>query len=348
MKSSKLPGIAFIVTLSLAAVLLLCGVAAAQSAQLQGVINGRSGNTMTVQDQGMGNVVVVLTPDTQVEDVSGVFHARKKQMGVTALVPGLSVQVKGSYNAQNQVIADTVKFNSKALQTATDIQAGVAPVEQQTQQQQQEIAQQQAKLQAQEAQIASAQKQITQVNGEVANAQMSAKTALEEAEARRNDSILIRNQKAAVEKQANEFKLKQAELNDRIRELERILETATKHNTDLRERVAKFSALLRQNGLSDDISQIKGMESPPPVVGAVKRVDPSNRRVELSIGSDDGLVVGHELFLFRQTPRPEYLGKITIIAVDPDQAVGRVNGTTYQGKKIKEGDLVSSTIKPRI
>jgi len=203
-------------------------------------------------------------------------------------------------------------------------------------------------IQAQEAQIASAQKQITTVSGEVATAQMSAKTALEEAEFRRNETLKLRDQKTAVEKQANEFKLKQAELNDRIRELERILETATKHNTDLRERVAKFSALLRQNGLSDDISQIKGIESPPPVVGEVKRVDPSNRRVELSIGSDDGLVVGHELFLFRQTPRPEYLGKITIIAVDPDQAVGRVNGTTYQGKKIKEGDLVSSTIKPRI
>jgi hypothetical protein len=203
-------------------------------------------------------------------------------------------------------------------------------------------------IQGQEAQIASAQKQITQASGEVGTAQMNARTALDEAEARRKDSEPIRDQKAAVEKQANEFKLKQAELNDRIRELERILETATKHNTDLRERVAKFSALLRQSGLSDDISQIKGMESPPPVVGEVKRVDPSNRRVELTIGSDDGLVVGHELFLFRQKPRPEYLGKITIIAVDPDQAVGRVNGTTYQGKKIQEGDLVSSTIKPRI
>jgi hypothetical protein len=83
-------------------------------------------------------------------------------------------------------------------------------------------------------------------------------------------------------------------------------------------------------------------------VGEVKRVDPSNRRVEITIGSDDGLVPGHELYLFRTTPRPEYLGKITIISVDPDQSVGRVNGTTFQGKKIQEGDIVSSTIKPRI
>jgi hypothetical protein len=189
---------------------------------------------------------------------------------------------------------------------------------------------------------------ITANRGQVAVLETSAKTALEEADARRKETLQLREQKAAVEKQANEFKLRQAELNDRIRELERILETATKNNSDLRERVAKFSTLLRQNGLSDDISQIKGTETPPPVQGEVKRVDPTNRRVEITIGSDDGLVPGHELFLFRQHPRPEYIGKITIISVDPDQAVGRVNGSTYQGKKIQEGDIVSSTIKPRI
>ena len=88
---------------------------------------------------------------------------------------------------------------------------------------------------------------------------------------------MLRTQLSAVEKQANEFKLHQADLNDQIRELERKLETATKNNSDLRERVAKFSTLLRKNGLSDDISQIKGLESPPPVVGEVKRIDPTNR-----------------------------------------------------------------------
>ena len=137
---------------------LMIGTAAAQSAQVQGVINGRSGPTMTVQTQDAGNVVVLLNNMTQVEDVSGVFRARKKQMGVTALVPGLAVKVKGSYNAQNQLVADTVQFNSKSLQTASDIQAGMAPVEQQTQQQQQELAAQQAKLRQQQAQLAQEQK----------------------------------------------------------------------------------------------------------------------------------------------------------------------------------------------
>jgi outer membrane protein OmpA-like peptidoglycan-associated protein len=134
-----------IVTLSLAAVLLLCTVAGAQN--ISGVINGRNGATMTVQTQDAGNVVVVLNDYTTVEDVSGLFHARKKQMGLTVLEPGLQVQVQGNYNAQNQLVADTIKFNGKALQNATDIQAGVTPVEQQEQAQQQKIAQQQAQLQ---------------------------------------------------------------------------------------------------------------------------------------------------------------------------------------------------------
>jgi len=191
------------------------------------------------------------------------------------------------------------------------------------------------------------QVQYTAASSQLGIANQNAKSALDEVEAKRQVTLLLRQQKSAVEKQANEFKLYQAELNDKIRELERQLETATKNNTDLRERVAKFSVLLREHGLSDDISQIKGLESPPPVMGEVKRVDPTNRRLEITIGSDDGLVVGHELFLFRLSPRPEYLGKVKIQTVDPDQAVVKVIGNTFQGKKIREGDIVSSTIKPR-
>ena len=168
MKEPKIARIAFFTTVSLATVLLLSGIAAAQSTKIQGVINGRSGPTMTVQTQGMGNVVVLLNDGTQVEDVSGLFHARKKQMGVTVLVPGLQVQVQGSYNAQNQLVADTIQFNGKSLQTASDIQAGVAPVEQQTQQQQQELAAQQAKMQQQEAQIQATQAEQAQHAQEIA------------------------------------------------------------------------------------------------------------------------------------------------------------------------------------
>jgi len=158
--------IAFIVTLSLAAVLLLCTVAGAQN--ITGVINGRSGATMTVQTQDAGNVVVVLNDYTTVEDTSGLFHARKKQMGLTVLEPGLQVQVQGSYNAQNQLEANTIKFNSKALQNATDIQAGVTPVEQQEQLQKQQAAKQEAQIQKEQAAMTQQQQEMAAAQAKIA------------------------------------------------------------------------------------------------------------------------------------------------------------------------------------
>jgi hypothetical protein len=191
------------------------------------------------------------------------------------------------------------------------------------------------------------QAEITAARSKLEVAQQSANTALLEAEANRKETEQLRTQKSEVEKQANEFKLQQTDLNDKIRELERQNKSLDENNKDLRDRVARYSTLLRRNGLSDDITTVKGLESPPAVQGEVARVDTKNSRVEITIGSDDGLVPGHELYVYRVSPRPQYLGKIQILSVDPDQAVARVMGRTVQGIKIQEGDIVSSTIRPR-
>ncbi len=144
--------------LSLAALSLVCGVAAAQN--VQGVINGRSGATMTLQTQGGGNIVVLLTPYTQVDEVEGLFKARKKEMGVTALIPGLPVQVQGANNAQNQLVADTVKFKGDDLRNAEDTQAGLAPTAQQVQANQQQIQQSEQQIQAQKQALQQQQQQL--------------------------------------------------------------------------------------------------------------------------------------------------------------------------------------------
>src|SRR5271168_1284661 len=116
MKEIKAAKATFFATTSLAAMLLLGGLAVGQSTDVQGVIDGRSGATMTVKSPASGSdVVVLLTDNTQVEDVEGKFHLRKKQMGMIALVPGLPVQVEGSYNAQNQLVAEDVKFKASDL-----------------------------------------------------------------------------------------------------------------------------------------------------------------------------------------------------------------------------------------
>ncbi len=163
-RAVKLPAL---IALVMAALVFTSRPATAQDTQLQGVIDGRSGPTMSLQQVGSPDVSVLLTDSTQVGEVEGVFHGRTKQMPMTALIPGLPVQVKGSYNAQNQLVADSVKFKGSDLKAAMDAQAGLQPTEQKVaantaeiQQSQQELAAQQAALQAQQAQLTSEQQKI--------------------------------------------------------------------------------------------------------------------------------------------------------------------------------------------
>jgi OOP family OmpA-OmpF porin len=144
--------------LTFAAFLLMCGVAAAQN--LQGVIDGRSGASMTLQTQYSGNLVVILTPSTQVDEVEGILRIRKKEMGLAALVPGLPVQVQGTYNAQNQLVANTVKFKGSDLKNAEDIQAGITPTEQQAEANQQQIQHGEQQIQAEKQKLQQQQQQL--------------------------------------------------------------------------------------------------------------------------------------------------------------------------------------------
>jgi OOP family OmpA-OmpF porin len=191
--------------LGLLAPLVLSGVAAAQSTQVKGVINGRSGATMTVQSQNSETVTVVLTAATQVLEPEGAF--RKKHLAMTALVPGLSVEVKGSMNAQNQLVADSVIFHGSDLKTAQDIQAGLTPADQQIQQQQQQMKQQEQQIQQQQAQIQEEQK----VSAEHAAELAANKAAIEAANKRFGElgeynilgevTVLFGNDKVIVEDQ---------------------------------------------------------------------------------------------------------------------------------------------------
>jgi outer membrane protein OmpA-like peptidoglycan-associated protein len=156
-------------SLILASFLMVCGIAIAQNDQVKGVINGRSGATMSVLSQGGESITVVLTTDTQVLEPEGAF--RKKHLSMTALVPGLAVEVKGSFNDKHQLVADRVTFHGSDLKTAQDIQAGLAPTEQKVQENQQQIQadqqkiqQQQQELQAEEAKTAANKAAIAAAN----------------------------------------------------------------------------------------------------------------------------------------------------------------------------------------
>jgi OOP family OmpA-OmpF porin len=155
MRKVTFPRNIFVAALLLAALVLLCSAVVAQT-QIQGVIDGRSGATMTVKTADGTNVVVLLTSTTQVEEVEGGLKMRKKEMGMTALIPGLPVEVKGS-TVNNQLVAEEVKFKGSDLKTAQDMQASMAPIKAQEAAQQAQLAQEQANLKQQQAALTAEQ-----------------------------------------------------------------------------------------------------------------------------------------------------------------------------------------------
>src|SRR5277367_2328435 len=133
--------------------ILLTGGVAAHGQTVQGVINGRSGATMTLQTADTPKLVVLLTPTTEVDEVEGMLKARKKQMAMTCLIPGLPVQVQGTTNDQGQLVASIVKFKGNDLQAAMNAQAGLQPTEEAQQAHEQQIQQTEAQLAAQNAEM---------------------------------------------------------------------------------------------------------------------------------------------------------------------------------------------------
>jgi len=265
-------------------------------------------------------------------------------LGMSTVAFVTAVNWKAETDAQKKKVAD---LSSKVRDLTAAVDAAKKDAAKAQDVQKAEIAQIEGRNKSLEDDKKTAEAEVTAARAKLEVAQETASRALAEAGENFKETKQLREQKSEVEKQANAYKLQQTELNDKIRENERQIKTLDANNKDLRDRVARLSTLLRKNGLSDDITTVKGIESPPVVQGEVARVNAANSQVEITIGSDDGIVAGHELFLFRTKPQPQYIGKIRILSVDPDQAVGQVIGRPVNGIKIKEGDIVSSTIRPR-
>ena len=185
---------------------------------------------------------------------------------------------------------------------------------------------------------------MTQARSLLGTAQETAKTALAEATTRKGEIDVLNETLGKAQTQANQFSTQNIELTDQIRVLEREKATAEQNAKDLRGVVGRFMAYIRKAGIPyEKIEKLDATTVPPAVEGKVTELNATRRSMEISIGSDDGLKVGQELYVFRIQPRAEYIGKVKIVSVYPDQAVAEVIGNTVNGKKVQEGDIVSST-----
>jgi len=106
--------------LAVATVLGLCYAASARTPQIKadekskvsGTIAARSGDLVQVKDKKTGQLVVVsISDNTKIVRKKGkVEFFRHKDMDVTAMVPGLTIDAEGVGNAKGQLVASKITF----------------------------------------------------------------------------------------------------------------------------------------------------------------------------------------------------------------------------------------------
>jgi OmpA-OmpF porin, OOP family len=136
-------------------------VTSGEKIKLNGLITARSGETLTVRTPANKSIVVVLGEDTKVAMKKGALGIRKEKLNVTALIPGLKVEVEGVGNADGEVDASNISFKADDLKTAQQIQAGLTPTQQQ-------VSANQAAIEANKQGIAANQQQIAKVSSDEA------------------------------------------------------------------------------------------------------------------------------------------------------------------------------------
>jgi len=159
---------AYVVILSLIGLTVISTTLTAQSFKVEGLIKGRNGDNMILQTSDSPQLTVLLTDNTQVGQVQGVFKARRKEMSMAALIPGLAVKVEGTYNEKNQLVAKSVSFKGNDLERAQSIEAGLHETKVQAEQNKEELEKQNAELKAQNAELEKQQEQLTEQQAKIA------------------------------------------------------------------------------------------------------------------------------------------------------------------------------------
>lgn len=219
--------------------------------------------------------------------------------------------------------------------------------------------------------VEKAQGEVVQLQGQLQNAE----NALQAAQAKNNDleaqllaqtglaeakaaEAIARKEQADVQRVVNnelhdrldQTSAKARSLNDEVFARGLALEQLeSRYSTTLSE-LADMKTVLAATGVSTDIEALRAQgEPPPPIDGLITdtRRDKTGsvRYVSISIGSDDGIDKGDELDVFRPAElndgRGKYLGKIRVVMLNNDTAVGRV--VEHTGI-IEEGDNVTSKL----
>ncbi|MBD3674583.1 MAG: hypothetical protein HUJ26_13760 [Planctomycetaceae bacterium] len=208
-----------------------------------------------------------------------------------------------------------------------------------------------ADLQTAQNQLANLQEEYNTLNSMRKVTVAESGLSKEEAEARREEAYRQRdvNRQLLADFEKTVSTLRDAK--DEIFSLKKEMEEMERKHMAALEEIATWKLIAKANNWVKDPKVFARAQEPPPVVsGYVLQAQDANDRgterlVEISLGERDGLVEGHELFVFRPAElnegRPMYLGSIRLVSVTPNRAVGTVVEKAKNGTITKDDHVTT-------
>jgi hypothetical protein len=171
---------------------------------------------------------------------------------------------------------------------------------------------------------------------------VAALKATQEAEAAlRKEVVDLRDQISQAQEDRDKAFDEAVALTDKLHQAANEYRTLRSRVDELTEDLAKANEVLRKHGLKPEPALYEGV---PPIVEGVVLNAGSNGLVEISIGSDDGLMKGHRLEVVRQSGGvSSYVGRIEVVETAPDKAVCKVLPQFLQ-RSIERNDRVTSKL----
>jgi len=173
------------------------------------------------------------------------------------------------------------------------------------------------------------QNDVQNLADELKDAKEALQRVTADAERLRGD---VRAQQKIVDEQVD----RAASLAAQLEEQKAFLAVANERKAQLERQVANARLLLQQSGLSVDSPP---RDRVPKLDGDVIAV--AEGAIEISLGGDDGLQVGHTLEVYRGD---QYVGRAVVRAVRPDHAIAEPVREYMRGV-VQRGDKVTTRLK---
>jgi len=168
-----------------------------------------------------------------------------------------------------------------------------------------------------EQRLAAKERELGDLTAAHSQATQTAKEAQSRLATLEDETKKLRDDLRGEQTKVNQAFLTVVDLTDKLNQAESVRENLEEVNTQATKQMSQMKQVLDAHGLRPDtlVTHI-----PPKVEGIVTDVSDKDL-LEISIGADDGLKVGHALDVYRGN---QYLGRIVIKKTNPDRAVGQV------------------------